>query len=90
MVLEGGGDSWLKILTKFQSPKDWRMIVEGGGDFNVAEEVSRWAWIWEDESSEFTYKPAPLDSLYIWAGLSLFTLESGGHTAYIETHPSVR
>ena len=29
----------------------------------------------------------PLDSLYIWLGMSLFTLESGGHVVYMETHP---
>ena len=29
----------------------------------------------------------PLDSLYIWVGLSLFTLESGGQATYMETHP---
>jgi hypothetical protein len=31
--------------------------------------------------------PTPLDSLYIWAGLSLITLEYGGQAAYIETRP---
>jgi hypothetical protein len=28
-----------------------------------------------------------LDSLYIWAGLSLVALEPGGWVAYMETHP---
>jgi hypothetical protein len=52
------------------------------------EEVSRWAWIWEDGSSWLAHtNPTPLDSLYIWAGVSLFTLESGGRVAYIKTHP---
>ena len=31
--------------------------------------------------------PSPPNSLYIWAGLSLFTLEFGGHVVYLETHP---
>jgi hypothetical protein len=31
--------------------------------------------------------PTPLDSLYIWAGLYLFTLEYGGQAVYMETHP---
>ena len=31
----------------------------------------------------------PLNSLYIWAGLSLFTLEYGGRAAYMETHPNL-
>jgi hypothetical protein len=30
--------------------------------------------------------PTTLNSLYIWAGLSLFTLKSGGRAAYMETH----
>jgi hypothetical protein len=31
--------------------------------------------------------PIPPASLYIWADLSLFTLEFGGRAAYMETHP---
>ena len=31
----------------------------------------------------------PLDSLYIWTGLSLFTLEYGGQAAYMENHPKL-
>ena len=31
--------------------------------------------------------PIPLDSLYIWVGLSLFIVESGGRVGFMETHP---
>ena len=34
-----------------------------------------------------THKTYSTNSLYIWASLSLFTLESGGRAAYMETHP---
>ena len=32
-------------------------------------------------------KLSPLDSLYIWAGLSSFRLEFGGQANYMETYP---
>ena len=31
--------------------------------------------------------PTPPDFLYMWVGLSLFTLEYGGQAAYMEAHP---
>ena len=31
--------------------------------------------------------PTPPYSIYIWVGLSLFTLEFGGQATYMETHP---
>jgi hypothetical protein len=32
--------------------------------------------------------PTPLDSLYIWAGLSLFLLQFGGQADYLDTKVS--
>ena len=48
---------------------------------------SRWAHIWEDGSSELANtNPTLADFMYIWTGLSLFTLEFGGRAAYMKTH----
>ena len=76
------------LTYKCRLPKDWRPVLEGGEGFNLEEDVNRWSQMWEDGSSMLAHtNPTLLDSLCIWVGLSLFTLESGGQAAYMETHP---
>ena len=46
------------------SLNDWRPILGGEGGFNTEEETSRWAKIWEDESSSLAdMNPTPPDSI---------------------------
>ena len=52
------------------------------------EEVNKWAWIQEDESSYLTHtNPIPPNYVYIRASLSLFPLHSSGRVDNMETHP---
>ena len=43
--------------------------------------MRRWAYL------VGTYKPYPARFVYIWARLSLFTIESRGRATNLETHP---
>ena len=53
----------------------------------MKEEVNRWTRISQDGSRELAHTNlTTLNSLYIWAGLSLFTLKSSGRASYMETH----